>query len=64
MQGQRVTNAMWNIPRNHNPPRFDPDPVAITLIDDLAMEIKQSSNPRVFPHAVLYQRLIKFAMPY
>ena len=50
MQGQRVTNAMWDIPRNHIPPRFDPDPVAIALIDDLVMELKQSSDPRVFTH--------------
>jgi hypothetical protein len=64
IQGQRAANAIWDIPRNHNPPRFDPDPVAIALIDDLIVKFDKSGDPSVFTRSVLYQLLIKFAMPY
>lgn len=51
MQGQRVTNAMRDVRCDHHPPRFDLDPVAIALINDLVVEFDKGGDARVFTHA-------------
>jgi len=43
------------------PPRFNLDPVAIALINNLVMEFNKGCDPRVFTHMKLYQPLIKIA---
>ena len=43
---------MRNILRSHHPPRFDLDPVAIALINDLVVKFNKSGNARVFAHVL------------
>lgn len=50
MQSQRVPDAVWNILAGLDFPSLDLDPVAILLINDLVMKVKQRSN-LVFFHA-------------
>jgi hypothetical protein len=49
---------MRNVRRRHHPPRFDLDPVAIALVDDLVGEVNQSDYARVFPRSLSYQQMI------
>lgn len=50
MQSQRVPDAVWNIFAGFHFPSFDLDPVAIFLINDLVMKVKQRSD-LVFIHS-------------
>ena len=49
MQSQRISDAVWNVFAGFNLPSFDLDPIAILLINDLAMEVEQRSD-LVFIH--------------
>lgn len=44
MQSQRVPYTVWNIFARFHFPSFDLDPVAIFLINDLVMKVKQRSD--------------------
>jgi hypothetical protein len=49
---------MRNILRSHHPLRFDLDPVAIALINDLVVKFNKSGNARVFAHVLPYHPMI------
>ena len=59
VQGQRITDAVRDVCCNRHPPRFNLDPVAIALVNDLVMKFDKGGDARVFAHAQVYQRLIK-----
>jgi len=59
MQSQRVSNAVRKFLRNRDLPRFDLDPVAIPLINDLVVKVDQRRNARIILLNQLYQPMIK-----
>jgi hypothetical protein len=49
---------MGNVRCDHHPPRFNLDPIAIALINDMVVKFNKSADARVFMHAELYQLMI------
>ena len=44
MQSHLISNAVWDLIAGFDLPSFDLDPVAILLINDLVLEVKQRSD--------------------
>ena len=51
---------MRNSHRYFYPPGFELDPVTITLVKDLVVQVEESSEPMVFTHGSVYHQLIKY----
>jgi hypothetical protein len=58
MQGKRVTNAVRDGTTRQSAPRFDLDPVPASLVNDLAVEIKDYVDSRVADQTLTYQLMI------
>ncbi len=54
---------MRDVQCDHHPPRFDLDPVAIALINDLVMEFDKSSDPRVLTYILSLSAVDKVCRP-
>jgi hypothetical protein len=46
-----------------DPPGLDLEPIPMTLVDDLVVQVEQSIDSVIPMHDLGYQRMIKFASP-
>jgi hypothetical protein len=61
MERQGVANAMRDLGSRFNPPCLDFEPITVSLVDNLSVQVEQRVNSVIPTHDLVYQQVIKFA---